>query len=157
MDKEGFSGHDGRTTIFDYWSVDTLVRAATRRLTKEEKILKGVYDKVCQIAVTEKAVIEGVSFDLMYVNGQYSRQYAFLRKAGSEALLVVVNFDDWATTMDVTLPAHAFDYLKLHERKGAVTFTDLLTGKEMKRQVYRDCYVSVDVEPLSAVILKFKA
>ena len=33
MDKEGFSGHDGRTTIFDYWSVDTLVRAATRKLT----------------------------------------------------------------------------------------------------------------------------
>ena len=26
MDKEGYSGVDGRTTIFDYWSVDTLRR-----------------------------------------------------------------------------------------------------------------------------------
>mgnify|MGYP005806048995 CR=1 FL=1 len=24
MDSEGFSGRDGRTTIFDYWSVDTI-------------------------------------------------------------------------------------------------------------------------------------
>jgi glycosidase len=71
MDKEGFSGHDGRTTIFDYWSIDTLVRAAKRKLTKEEKSLKEVYDKVMTIAATEKTVAEGVCFDLMYVNGQY--------------------------------------------------------------------------------------
>jgi glycosidase len=156
MDKEGFSGHDGRTTIFDYWSIDTLVRAAKRKLTKEEKSLKEVYDKVMTIAATEKTVAEGVCFDLMYVNGQYQRQYAFLRKAGSEVLLVVANFDDLPTTMDVTIPAHAFDYLKLKERKN-ITMTDLLTGKEIKRQLHHDCYVSVDLEPLGAVVLKFKA
>ena len=27
MDKEGFSGRDGRTTIFDYWSPETLAHA----------------------------------------------------------------------------------------------------------------------------------
>lgn len=27
MDKEGFSGRDGRTTIFDYWSPETLTHA----------------------------------------------------------------------------------------------------------------------------------
>ena len=156
MDKEGFSGNDGRTTIFDYWSVDTIVRAATRKLTKDEKSLKDIYNKVLTIASTEKAVAEGISFDLMYVNGDYHRQFAFLRKAGSEALLVVVNFDDLPATMDVTIPAHAFDYLKLHERK-SVTATDLLSGKEIKRTLTRDCYVSVDLEPLGAVILKFKA
>ena len=108
------------------------------------------------IAHTEKAVTEGISFDLMYVNGDYHRQYAFLRKAGSEVLLVVANFDAIPATMDVTIPAHAFDYLKLKERK-SVTAVDLLTGKEIKRTLYRDCYVSVDLEPLGAVILKFKA
>ena len=156
MDQEGFSGHDGRTTIFDYWNIDTLTRAATRKLTKDEKALATIYNKVLTIARTEKAVTNGVSFDLMYVNGDYHRQYAFLRKAGSEVLLVVVNFDDLPSTMDVTIPAHAFDYLKLKERKN-VTAVDLLTGKEIKRQLYRDCYVSVDLEPLGAVILKFKA
>ena len=156
MDKEGFSGIDGRTTIFDYWSVDTLVRAAKRKLTKDETALKDIYDKVINIARSEKAVCEGTCFDLMYVNGQYQRQYAFLRKAGSEVLLVVVNFDDLPTTMDVTIPAHAFDYLKLKERKN-ITAVDLLSGKEIKRQLYRDCYVSVDLEPLGSVVLKFKS
>ena len=156
MDKEGFSGHDGRTTIFDYWNIDTLTRAAGRRLTKDEKALASIYNKVINIACTEKAIVNGVSFDLMYVNGGYHRQYAFLRKAGSEVLLVVVNFDDLPSTMDVTIPAHAFDYLKLKERK-TITAVDLLTGKEIKRQLYRDCYVSVDLEPLGAVVLKFKA
>ena len=156
MDQEGFSGHDGRTTIFDYWNIDTLTRAASRKLTKDEKALATIYNKVLTIARTEKAVTNGVSFDLMYVNGDYHRQYAFLRKAGSEVLLVVVNFDDLPSTMDVTIPAHAFDYLKLKERKN-ITAVDLLTGKEIKRQLYRDCYVSVDLEPLGAVILKFKA
>ena len=156
MDKEGFSGHDGRTTIFDYWSVASLTRAMKGRLTKDEKELASIYNKVLNIAVKEKAVSEGVCFDLMYVNGQYQRQYAFLRKAGSEVLLVVVNFDELPTTMDVTIPAHAFDYLKLKERKN-VTAVDLLSGKEIKRQLNRDCYVSVDLEPLGAVVLKFKA
>ena len=156
MDKEGFSGHDGRTTIFDYWNIDTLTRAARRKLTKKEKELYSIYNKVLNIAVSEKAVIDGIGFDLMYVNGQYQRQYAFLRKAGSEVLLVVANFDDMPTTMDVTIPAHAFDYLKLKERKN-VSAVDLLSGKEIKRQLYRDCYISVDLEPLGAVVLKFKA
>ena len=156
MDKEGFSGNDGRTTIFDYWSVDTMVRAWNHKLRKNEKELAQIYNKVMNIARTEKAVVEGISFDLMYVNGDYHRQYAFLRKAGSEVLLVVVNFDNLPATMDVTIPAHAFDYLKLKERK-SVTAVDLLTGKEIKRTLTRDCYVSVDLEPLGAVVLKFKA
>ncbi len=156
MDQEGFSGKDGRTTIFDYWSVDSLVRAVKCKLTKDEKALYNIYNKVLNIATTEKAIIDGVFFDLMYVNEQYHRQYAFLRKAGSEVLLVVVNFDDLPTTMDVTIPAHAFEYLKLKERKN-ITFTDLLNDKVIKRQLHRDCYVSVDLEPLGAVVLKFKS
>ena len=44
MDEEGFSGRDGRTTIFDYWTVDTIRRWRNggkfdgKQLTKEEKM-----------------------------------------------------------------------------------------------------------------------
>ncbi|MCH5308486.1 MAG: alpha-amylase [Prevotella sp.] len=155
MDKEGFSGCDGRTTIFDYWSVDTLVRAATRKLTAEEKALKEVYDKVLNIARKEKAVSEGVSFDLMYVNGGSHRQYAFLRKAGSEVLLVVANFEDVPVTMDVTIPAHAFDFLKIKEK--SANAEDLLSGERTKLSLKRDGAVSVPLQPLGAAVLKFKA
>ena len=155
MDREGFSGRDGRTTIFDYWCIDTLVRAAQRKLTAEEKVLKAQYDKVLNIARSEKSIVEGDSFDLMYVNGQYQRQYAFLRKADSEVLLVVVNFDDLPVVMDVMIPAHAFDFLNMKE-KGTVS-TDLLTGERIRLQLQRDMPVVVSLKPLGAVIMKFKA
>ena len=155
MDQEGFSGRDGRTTIFDYWCIDTLVRAAQRKLTAEEKVLKAQYDKVLNIARSEKSIVEGDSFDLMYVNGQYQRQYAFLRKADSEVLLVVVNFDDLPVVMDVMIPAHAFDFLNIKEKK--VVATDLLTGERIRLQLQRDMPVVVSLKPLGAVIMKFKA
>ena len=155
MDKEGFSGHDGRTTIFDYWSVDTLVRAASRKLTKEEKALKDIYTKVLTIARTEKAVTDGNAFDLMYVNGACHSQYAFLRKAGTEVLLVVANFEGQAVTTDVTIPAHAFDYLGIKEKNA--TATDLMTGETMKLKLLRDAAVSLTVPANNAVVMKFKS
>ena len=155
MDKEGFSGNDGRTTIFDYWSVDTLVRAAKRRLTAEEQALRDIYNKVCHIAISEKAVLEGDCFDLMYVNGDLHRQYAFLRKAGSELLLVVANFDELPAKIDVTIPAHAFDFLKIKEKNA--TTVELLSDKKGKITLKRDGAIPLEIEPLSAVVLKFKA
>jgi glycosidase len=155
MDKEGFSGNDGRTTIFDYWSVDTLVRAAGRKLSKSEKELSAIYHKVMNIARTEKAVTEGVSFDLMYVNEQYHRQYAFLRKAGSEILLTAANFDDFSAIVNITVPAHAFDYLKIEGKD--VQATDLLSGEKLKLTLQRDAAVSLTLPPFGAAVLKFKA
>ena len=154
MDSEGFSGHDGRTTIFDYWAVDTLVRAARQQLTADEQALSTLYDKVLGIAAKEKAVSEGTMFDLMYVNGQYRRQYAFLRKAGKELLLVVANFDDEAATMNLTVPAHAFDYLDIKEKNA--TATDLLTGKKAKLPLKRDAAFAVSLPARGGVVYKLK-
>ena len=155
MDEEGFSGKDGRTTIFDYWCVDTLARAEQRKLTKEEKALKAMYDKVLNIARSEKSVAEGASFDLMYVNQQYQRQYAFLRKSDTEVLLVVANFEEQSADMDVMIPAHAFDYLQIKEKNAIAT--DLLSGKKKRIVLRRDETVSMQLPPLGAVVLKFKA
>jgi hypothetical protein len=91
----------------------------------------------------------------MYVNGHLQRQYAFLRKADSEVLLVVANFEDFERIVDVTLPAHAFDYLGLKEK--TVQVTDLLTGGKQRLPLRRDGAVSLSVPPQGALILKFKA
>ena len=155
MDKEGFSGNDGRTTIFDYWSVDTIVRAAQRKLTAQEKQLKALYDKIINIATTEKAAINGASFDLMYVNGRYNHEYAFIRKAGAEVLLVVANFADAAQALGITIPGHAFDFLNMKEKNAQTT--DLITGEKQKLSLKRDEAVVVNVQANSAVVLKFKA
>ncbi|MBR1485125.1 MAG: alpha-amylase [Prevotella sp.] len=153
MDQEGFSGHDGRTTIFDYWSVDTLCRAAQKKLTAEEQALADTYGKVMAIA-KEKAVAEGMSYDLMYVNAQHFRQYAFLRKAGSDALLVVVNFDDRPVVIDLRIPAHAFDFMGIGE--GEVEAEDLLSGSHQQLALQRDGMVKVSLQKRNGIVLKFK-
>lgn len=155
MDKEGFSGQDGRTTIFDYWSVDTIVRAANRKYTIREKYIYDMYRKVMTLAQTEKTITQGEMFDLMYANGHLQRQYAFLRKAGTEALLVIANFAETDTTVNVNIPAHAFDYLGLSEKNSQVT--DLLTDTKARLHFKRDEAVSVEVPKTGAVVLKFRA
>ena len=155
MDREGFSGHDGRTTIFDYWSIDTLTRAAKKQLTADEQQLADIYDKVLNIARKEKAVIEGVSYDLMYVNPDCHRQYMFLRRAKSSLLLVVANFDDASAAVDVRIPAHAFEFLKLKEK--SLEATDLLSGQRTMLCLKADGQIHVDVPVRGAVVYKMKA
>ena len=143
MDKEGFSGCDGRTTIFDYWSFE-----------KHFAPLTLIYNKVLGIARTEKAVAEGQMFDVMYANKQYYRQYAFLRKAGNDILLVVANFDDAPLTMQLTIPDHAFNYLEMMEK--AYDAVDLMTGKAHKLVMMRDQQIAVSLPARGAVVFKVK-
>jgi hypothetical protein len=154
MDCEGFSGKDGRTTIFDYWSVDTLVRAAMCRLQPTEKRLKTIYDRVLNIARTERAVFDGVMFDLMYANPHLQRQYVFLRKAGREVLFVIANYDADDTVASVIIPQHAFDFLKLRQRS-AIEAIDLMTSKNLSLTLQSDIPISVSVSAYSAVVMKF--
>lgn len=130
MDKEGFSGKDGRNTIFDYWSVDTLCRAEADALNEEERLVFAVHEKTLQIARKEKAV-DGDFYDLMYVNPSSEnfnneKQFAFLRKKDNELLIVVVNFDDRDVNIQVRIPSHAFEYLAIPKKKYKAK--DLLSG-----------------------------
>ena len=154
MDREGFSGNDGRTTIFDYWSVDTLCRAAVKKLTPEEQQLFDIHKKTLLIARKEKAVSEGTFFDLMYVNGHLQRQYAFLRKADNDLLLVVVNFEDHDVDVDINLPAHAFDYLQLKESTAMAT--DLLTKEKQSMLLHPDGSVRMNIAARSGRVWKVK-
>ena len=145
MDSEGFSGHDGRTTIFDYWSLCP---------SKGDAALKALYQRVLNIARTEKAVNSGQTFDLMYVNQQYYRQYAFLRKAGKELLLVVVNFDDSPVDMQLSIPDHAYDYLEIQER--AYEAHELLAGGKQSMVLIKGEPVRVALESRGAVVMKLR-
>ena len=154
MDKEGFSGHDGRTTIFDYWSIDTLCRASAKKLTSDEQHIFDLYKKTMLIARKETAVSEGKFFDLMYVNGHLHHQYAFLRKAGNDLLFVVANFDDNEVEVDVRIPAHAFDYLEMKEQ--TVMATDLLTKEQQGMMLNRDACNRMLIAGRSGRVWKMK-
>lgn len=154
MDHEGFSGNDGRTTIFDYWSIDTLCRAADKKLTDEEKALYDIHVKAMQLARQEKAVSDGLFFDLMYVNGHLQRQYAFLRRVEGELLLVAVNFEPHDVTIDVNVPAHAFEYLSMQEK--VVIGTDLLTKEKLAMNLKKDGAVRMEVKAYGGRVWKVK-
>lgn len=155
MDAEGFSGRDGRTTIFDYWSVDTIRRWRNggkfdgRMLTEDEKALQAIYRRILNLCHTEAAIRQGAFFDLTYVNQggwrfNEHRQYAFLRKWGQEVLLCVVNFDPQPVNVSVNIPSHAFEYLKMPELEQC-TATDLLSGESSTLSFvsYRGSEVSI--------------
>jgi len=154
MDSEGFSGRDGRTTIFDYWSLDTLVRASAGELSSREQQLFESYKVILTLAAKDSAVRTGQTFDLMYANPSILRQYAFLRRGRTKLLLVVANFDSSCANLTVIIPGHAFDYLKM--KAGDYKAVDMLSGSESLLNLVPDGAVSVNVPAYSAVVLNCK-
>lgn len=162
MDKEGFSGLDGRTTIFDYWTVQSLYHGYVnrRKLTDGEKSLEKKYSMLLNLANKEKAISDGLFFDLMYANQDgnlfnQSSLYAFLRKCSNEVLLVVANFSQEEAECSVRLPHHAFEYLNLPEK--TVTASDLLSeGNAISFELKPDCLAHMSVPGCGGRIYKFK-
>ena len=159
MDEEGFSGRDGRTTIFDYWSVDSLIHgySSRRQLTKEEKSIEATYKKVLNIATNEKAVTEGKFFDLMYVNPTSAdfnadRQYVFLRSNEDDLMIVLANFSDENSDCKINIPQHAFDYLNL--KQGIMEGTDLLNGEKIAITLSDTDPLNLSVEAWSGRVIK---
>ena len=159
MDEEGFSGRDGRTTIFDYWSVDSLIHgySSRRQLTKEEKSIEATYKKVLNIATNEKAVTEGKFFDLMYVNPTSAdfnadRQYVFLRSNEDDLMIVLANFSDENSDCKINIPQHAFNYLNL--KQGIMEGTDLLNGEKIAITLSDTDPLNLSVEAWSGRVIK---
>ena len=128
MDEEGFSGKNGRTTIFDYWSVDTLRRWNNHGqwndslLTQKERNLKDFYGRLVRLSNEEEALSNGLFYDLMsanYENKEFdsSHLFAFLRGTKRSLLLVVANFDKKEQECTVHIPSHAFSFFDQAEAK----------------------------------------
>ncbi len=131
MDEEGFSGKDGRTSIFDYWSVDTVRRWNNNGkwneelLTEEEIRLRKFYHKLIRLCNREKALREGLFYDLMYANYENPnfnsmKQYAFVRGDYKDFLLVIGNFSDEEEEVTVWIPDHAYDFFKVNQHERAI-------------------------------------
>lgn len=156
MESEGFSGRDGRTTIFDYWCVDSIRRWRNNGkydmtlLTDSQRHLYELYCRILTLCNKEKAIAQGAFFDLMYANERgwrfnEHRQYVFLRKYENEVLFIIVNFDQQHVDVAVNIPSHAFDFLQIPQLENC-TATDLLSGREERISLlpYKTTDVSID-------------
>ncbi len=105
MQREGYSGLDGRTSIYDYCS-----------LSKEkDSWLYGRYREMLALAA-DPLFAAGKTFDLMYRNpaGDHfdsRRQFAFMRGHGGRGALVAANFAPNPVDITLEIPSEAWDYL----------------------------------------------
>ena len=139
MDEEGFSGKDGRTTIFDWWSVGSVRRLrkviasgeyktlSVSRLVKagmkrEEAEIFVRYATSLRFAAEDKAISQGMTYDLCYCNANSkgfdkNRHFAFLRDHEDHTLLIAANFSTSSARMKVTIPEHAFEWMELPQNQ----------------------------------------
>lgn len=126
MDNEGFSGRDGRTSIFDWWAPSSLTRlykyihGEKEALTPEEETMLDTYRKALKFAAEDNAVSKGTFYDLCYCNYASDgfnpdRHFAFLRDFEDETLLIVCNFSKNDADMKISIPEHAFNWMKMPE------------------------------------------
>ena len=133
MDEEGFSGRDGRTTIFDWWSVGSVRRLrkliesgeyknlsvsklVKAGLKKEEAEVFCKFAEALRFASSNEIAKNGTTYDLCYCNYgsegfDKDRHFVFLRNFNGQTLLIAANFSNTDATMHISIPAHAFEWL----------------------------------------------
>ena len=162
MDVEGFSGIDGRTTIFDYWGVKSIQAWANngkwdgKGLDDEQQELRSFYQQLLTLARSSKAITEGKMYDLEYAQAEgfnKHEHYAYLRHCEGETLLMAINFDDKHAQMQIRIPAEAFAYLQIHPCT-EVQLTDLLSGQTFTRPFLPNTPITLPLEAWKGMILK---
>ncbi|MCL1867689.1 MAG: alpha-amylase family glycosyl hydrolase, partial [Paludibacter sp.] len=127
MNYEGFSGVDGRTSIFDYCGVSSFQNWTNggkfngAKLTAEQRDLRNFYKKLNHIALNEKAIAQGQKYDLEYVNLSGNpkfdsrQQFAYVRKFKKEIIFIVLNFHDSSLEIEIRIPSEMFMYFEIPE------------------------------------------
>lgn len=132
---EGFSGDDGRTSIFDYWGVPEHQKWVNNgnfdggQLSEGQKKLRDFYTRLLNAVHHNEALRDGKFYELMlaneHQNGFNQKLYIFLRYTNNQRILVIANFNRSETKMQVKLPGDLLNQLHL---SGSKQFTDLLSG-----------------------------
>ena len=166
----GFSGDDGRTSIFDYtvmpkhqnWMADG--RFDGSDFTDEQKRLFGFYSELLNFRLNSSAINKGAFYDLMWVNPWYSNfdpqyVYAFLRYHDEDRLLVVVNFNqNESRYCEVKISEDAVEYMRLRTTDNGKqsTATDVFTGEKIEYEIETlgTRGIAMTLEPCGIKILK---
>jgi len=140
----GFSGNDGRTSIFDYWNVPSIQKWLYNSQLKidniplEQQLLYAQYQEIIEFSLNQKPIAEGDFYDLMWINKENENfpsqyVYAFLRTRGKDSYLCLANFHRESQQAQIIISQHAFEFCSI---KGAkllnITFTDYFSKTSLK-------------------------
>lgn len=142
----GFSGDDGRTSIFDYSSVPSLQRWMNNgkfdggRLNLQELKLRKLYHQILNISKSHPAVHSNYFFDLHDYNISLGNEhndyiYYFLRFTHTETLLIVVNFSDQKIfDISINIPRSIGEH-DLFSDKRFISLKDLLENLKIPARI----------------------
>ncbi|WP_170069395.1 alpha-amylase family protein [Spirosoma pollinicola] len=165
----GFSGDDGRTTIFDYWGVTEWQnwlsdgRFDGAGLTDEQRQLRAFYQQLNYLVSGSDAIQNGYFYDLQYVNdnGQSAgydahQVYSYLRYTDRQKLLIVCNFSQHSTYYaTINIPTQAFDAMGLNATQ-PLQLTDIFLVNSTIETVGQTG-VPVVLPPWSVRVLEIKS
>ena len=166
---EGFSGDDGRTTIFDYWGLTDWQNWLNggaydgEYLTDDQRNLRAFYQQLNHLVNGSDAIQNGYFYDLQYANdnGQSEgydahRLYSYLRYTDRQKLLIVCNFsNDLSYDTIVRIPRHAFDAMRLDSAQ-TYQFIDIFLSSTQIDAVGREG-IPLDIPPRSVRVLEIKS
>lgn len=135
MDEEGFSGRDGRTTIFDYWSMASLQRLGldfgAEHLHQDESLLLDFHRQILTLPEKYSVLDSGQYYGLNYLQTQAYDRYrvlSYLRyEKGKEWVLISVNFSSETKPTSLQISEAVFSEIGLKPNE-ALRQTNLLSG-----------------------------
>lgn len=158
---EGFSGNDGRTSIFDYWGVPQHQKWVNNheydgaQLSADQQKLRGFYHNLLTAVHNSEALKTGAFYELMIVNehqpGFDTRLYIYARYTNNQRVLVITNFNRSERKLTVKLPD---DLLTKLNQSGHKQFTDLLSGAKFNTDDIKNG-VEVSLPAMSGLLLEF--
>ncbi len=117
---EGFNEADDRTTMFDFYRVDTHQRWLNGgkfdggKLTAAEKEIDSFYSELLAWINSSEVIQKGKFFDLQYAqNTAYPKDkvYAYLRYTDKGRNLIICNFDSVNHDFNIEIPTLALDMM----------------------------------------------
>lgn len=128
MQTEGFSGCDGRTSIFDYTAVPAIQQWANEGrfdgafLSNEQLAVKSFYQKLLRCIQSEPVFGKGKMYDLQFANQsnahyQPHSQFTWIRYYQAEIVLIVVNFEANSVASAIVIPNEAFEFLGIEPHR----------------------------------------
>ncbi|MDD4655835.1 MAG: alpha-amylase family glycosyl hydrolase [Bacteroidales bacterium] len=155
MNSEGYSGIDGRTSIFDYCSIKSIREWL---LGNKDNKIRELYRRVLTIATQEEAIYNGSRYDIQYANG-YShsynpdRHYSFVRKCSDSLIIVIANFGEPLATISLNMPKEMFNYFNLSNHNSYMA-ENLLTGEKTTLKLSFKEKISIKIEKEGVAIVK---
>ena len=160
---EGFNEADDRTTMFDFWRVDSHQRWLNNGafnhelLTSQEKELDLFYQHLFKFVKESNAVQIGQFFDLQYVQREsYPSKfiYSYLRYTNEEKLLFVNNFHSTESIyVEIIIPDLAYELMGHYNINWEIqhVFTPPTVVYDKHKNSNK---ISLEITPNSSIILK---